>query len=139
MTGRGRRRCADDRGAALVAGIAIMFSFTFLGLVWLANDVDRAISNESAAQSIAFQAARTAAQTVSVSDLRGGALVLDPSTSCARGASAAARLLDSYGVVGAVDRCTVDDTGTKVTVVVSITDGGRTVRGTGIVTAERTD
>ena len=55
----------------MVAGIALIFAFTFLGLVWLARDVDRGVSNRSAAQSIAFQAARSGAQATSISGLRG--------------------------------------------------------------------
>ena len=52
------RRGRDDRGSGLVTGIVLIFAFTFLGLVWLARDVDRGVSNRSAAQSIAFQSAR---------------------------------------------------------------------------------
>ena len=53
------RRWQGDRGSGLVTGITLIFAFTFLGLVWLARDVDRSVSNRSTAQSIAFQAARS--------------------------------------------------------------------------------
>ena len=51
-------RGRGENGSGLVAGIALIFAFTFLGLVWLARDVDRGVSNRSAAQSIAIQTAR---------------------------------------------------------------------------------
>ncbi len=60
----GRSSVTDERGAGLVVGIALMFAFTFLGLVWLARDVDRAVSNRSAAQAIAFQSARSGAHVL---------------------------------------------------------------------------
>lgn len=133
------RRLTDDRGSGLVAAITSLFAFTFVGLVWLAQDVDRAVSNESAAQSIAFQAARSGAQATDVGSLRAGEVVIDPARAHQAAASTAARLFDSYGVDGAVVRCVVDAGGTKVTVEIAIHDAGRTARGVGIVTAERTE
>jgi hypothetical protein len=65
-------RLGGDRGSGFVAGIALIFAFTFLGLVWLARDVDRSVSNRSTAQSIAFQAARSGAQAALVPGLRTG-------------------------------------------------------------------
>ena len=76
-----QRRCDDERGSGLVVGIVMIFAFTFLGLVWLARDVDRGVSNRSAAQSIAFQAARSGAQSAAATELRSGVAVIDP-TSC---------------------------------------------------------
>ena len=133
------RRAHGDRGAGLVAAVALMFSFTFLGLVWLARDVDRSNSNQSAARSIAFQAARTGAQAASISDLRAGVVRIDPRSACASARRAADRLFASYGVAGSLTGCDVDPSGTKVTVEATISDGGRTVRGVGIVSAERTE
>lgn len=115
-----------------------MFSFTFLGLVWLAHDVDRGISNESTAQSIAFQAARAAAQTTSVADARAGAVSIDPSRACASASTAAERLFGSYAVDGSVTRCDIDPGGLRVTVEVVIADGSVSVSGIGIVSTERT-
>lgn len=129
----------DDRGTGLVAGVAIMFSMTFLSLVWLARDVDRGISNESAAQSIAFQSARAAAQSASIADLRDGVIAIDPAAAHDAANSAASRLFDSYGVNGSVTRCVIDRDGTRVTVEVVIVDGSTEVRGTGIVTAVRVE
>ena len=114
-----------------------MFSFTFGALVWLAHDVNRAVSNESAAQSIAFQAARTGAQAAVVDDLRGGVVTVDAGRACRDAGQTASRLFDSYGVVGSVTGCRVDGGSRRVTVEVAIDDGGRRVIGVGVVTAER--
>jgi hypothetical protein len=46
----------------MATSLVLLFTFTAGGVVWLARDVDRAISNRAAAQSIAFQAARSGAQ-----------------------------------------------------------------------------
>jgi len=141
----GSRRASGERGSGLVAGIALMFAFTFLGLVWLANDVDRGVSNRSAAQSIAFQAARSGAQETSISDLRGSLTADAPSVEegiqidVARARLAAQRvassLFASYGLNGSVTSIVVD--ADSVSVAVSVTDGGRTVTGSGTVRAER--
>jgi Tfp pilus assembly protein PilX len=131
-----RRWAGDDRGAGLVVGIALMFAFTFLGLVWLARDVDRAVSNRSAAQAIAFQSARAGAQAAVVPGLRTGD---SPSVDAAAARLAASRiaaaLFASYEVSGRITSIAVgvDD----VTVAVAIDDDGRTVTGIGTVRAER--
>lgn len=132
-----RFRPLDQRGSGAVAAITLIFAFTFLGLVWLARDVDRGISNRSAAQSIAFQAARSGAQAADPAGLREGA----PPTVDAGRAEAAARqtaadLFASYGVAGSVVRIEIE--GDAVTVVVSISDTGTTVTGSGTVRTERT-
>jgi len=130
-------RWRGERGAGLVAGVALIFAFTFLGLVWLARDVDRGVSNRSAAQSIAFQAARSGAQAASIRDLRSG----DPTGSIDEGRArqAAARTADalfaSYGLDGSVSSVLV--TGDAVSVAVTVTDGSVTVTGAGTVRAER--
>jgi Tfp pilus assembly protein PilX len=129
-------RWHGDRGSGFVAGITIMFALTFLGLVWLARDVDRAVSNRTAAQSIAFQAARAAAQESSVADLRtGGVPRVDPPAARSAAARTARDLLAGYGLSGTVRRVDVD--GDAVTVVVAITDRDRTVTGNSTVRAER--
>lgn len=124
-----------DRGAGLVAGIALIFAFTFLGLVWLARDVDRGVSNRSAAQSIAFQAARSGAQSAALVDLRSGTAVIDPAAARQAAASTAASLFASYRVDGRVTSVDVD--GDRVSVSVTITDNGLVVTGAGTVRAER--
>ena len=129
------RRARGDRGSGLVAGIAFMFAFTFLGLVWLAGTVDRGISNQSAATSIAFQAARSGAQTAEIDELRGGnAKALDDPAARAAASATASRLFASYGVNGMANVDVDIGTGT-VTVIVTIVDGSKHVIGTGAAKA----
>ncbi len=129
-------RGRGDDGSGLVAGIAILFGLTFLGLVWLARDVDRAVSNRTAAQSIAFQAARSGAQQAAPDDLRaGGSGRVDPTAARVAATRTARDLFAGYDVDGTVRRITV--AADSVTVVVAITDAGRTVTGNGTVRAER--
>lgn len=132
---RPEARVSGDRGSGLVAGIALIFAFTFLGLVWLARDVDRGVSNRSAAQSIAFQAARSGAQSASLTDLRSGITIIDPAAASRAATSTAGALFASYGVDGSVT--SVEVTPDSVSVSVAITDDGRTVTGAGTVRAER--
>jgi hypothetical protein len=135
-TGRTRFAAGGDRGSGLVAGIAFMFAFTFLGLVWVARDVDRGISNQSAATSIAFQAARSGAQGARVDDVRRGEFDgLDPVKARAAAGSTAAQLFASYGVDGSVTSIEVDLAASKVIVTVTITDGSKTVIGVGAAEA----
>jgi hypothetical protein len=133
--GAARTRGSGELGAGLVAGIALLFAFTFLGLVWLARDVDRGVSNRSAAQSIAFQAARSGAQSAAITDLRSGVIVIDPAAAVRAATSTAGALFTSYGVQGAVT--SIDVVSDSVSVTVTITDDGRTVTGAGTVRAER--
>jgi Tfp pilus assembly protein PilX len=129
------RRFGGERGAGLVAGIALIFAFTFLGLVWLARDVDRGVSNRSAAQSIAFQAARSGAQAAAIADLRTGATRIDPTAARQAAVTTADTLFRSYRVNGRIVSVQVDTD--RVSVTVTITDDGRTVTGAGSVRAER--
>jgi Tfp pilus assembly protein PilX len=131
----GERRLDGQRGAGLVAGIALIFAFTFLGLVWLARDVDRGVSNRSAAQSIAFQAARSGAQAAEIADLRTGSAVIDPAAARRAVMSTADSLFRSYRLDGRVTSVQVD--AERVSVTVTVTDDGRTVTGAGSVRAER--
>ena len=131
MTGR----LKGELGSGLVAGIALMFAFTFLGLVWLARDVDRGVSNRSAAQSIAFQAARSGAQAAGVTDLRTGLTLIDPDAATRAASSTAGALFASYDVDGRVT--SVEVAADSVSVSVTIIDGGVTVTGAGTVRAER--
>lgn len=121
----------------MVAGLVLVFALTFLGLVWLARDVDRSVSNRTAAQSIAFQAARSGVQQLSVADLRSGAaLRLDPAAAGSAARRTAARLFAGYGLEGRVRAVEVDTD--RVTVTVAVRDPAGTVTGTGTVRAERT-
>lgn len=131
-----RFRFGDDRGSGLVAGIAFMFAFTFLGLVWVARDVDRGISNQSAATSIAFQAARSGAQAARIDEVRDGDFDgLDAEGARAASSSTATQLFASYGVSGTVASIEVDLAASKVIVTITITDGGKTVTGVGAAEA----
>ena len=136
MTAR-RPRGEGEWGSGLVAGIVLIFAFTFLGMVWLARDVDRGVSNRSAAQSIAFQAARSGAQSASIADLRNNAdagAIDEPAARRAATATADA-LFASYDVDGSITSIEVDRD--RVAVTVEITDGNITVTGAGTVRAER--
>jgi hypothetical protein len=130
-------RCRDERGSGLVAGITLLFAFTFVGLVWLARDVDRGVSNRSAAQSIAFQAARSGAQATSIADLRSsdGAPLVDEVAAHAAALRTADALFASYGLTGTVETVTV--TADSVAVTVTVSDAGVTVTGAGTVRSER--
>ena len=130
------RRLTGERGAGLVAGLTLIFALTFLGLVWLARDVDRSVSNRTAAQSIAFQAARSGAQELSVESLRSGqGVTIDDPAARSAAQRTAGQLFRSYGVRGVVERVHVD--GDQISVMVWITDSGRTVTGIATVRAER--
>lgn len=126
-----------ERGSGVVAAITLVFALTFGGVVWLARDVDRGISNRSAAGSIAFQAARSAAQAAAVPDLRAsGSLAVDPFAARAAAQRTASALFASYGVAGRVT--SIDVGADRVTVTVGVSDGGQTVTGVGTVRTERT-
>lgn len=131
-----RRRGHDpEAGAGLVLAITVIFAVTFGGLVWLARDVDRSVSNRSTASSIAFQAARSGAQAARISDLRGGREpTLDPAAAHAAAVDTATRLLRDYKASGTVD---VDVGVDRVTATVSISEAGRTVTGVATVEARR--
>ncbi len=130
-----QRRFRSERGSGLVVGIVLIFAFTFLGLVWLARDVDRGVSNRSAAQSIAFQAARSGAQAAAITDLRSGVAVIDAAAASRAATSTAGALFSSYGVEGAVT--SIEVVADSVSVSVTITDDGLVVTGSGTVRAER--
>ena len=136
--GGGTRSLSGDNGSGLVAAITILFSLTFLSLVWLARDVDRGVSNEGAAEAIAFQAARSGAQAASIANLRTGDLAIDESQARAAAFETASLLFDSYGVDGSVTAIEIDPATTRLRVTVRIDDGPVSVTGTGIVTVEVT-
>jgi hypothetical protein len=93
---------------AMVTGLVLLFAFTAGGVIWLARDVDRSVSNRTAAQSIAFQAARSAAQQIGVASLRDGAEVLVDADAARRAAeTTAGELFRGYDVDGHVVDVTV--------------------------------
>ncbi len=90
----------------MVTGLVLMFSFTAGAVIWLARDVNRTVSNRSAAQSIAFQAARSGAQQVVVGALRDGVeddvVVIDLPRATQAARETADVLFEEYEVDGVV-------------------------------------
>jgi len=131
------RRSRGERGTALVTALVLLFAFTAGGVIWLSRDVNRRVSNRSAAQSIAFQAARSGAQQVDVGSLREGGdvpVVIDEPSAREHALRIADRLFDEYGLDGTVMRVGVD--GVTVTVEVRISDPVGDVVGVGSARAE---
>ena len=121
----------------MVTGIVLMFAFTAGAIIWLARDVDRAVSDRASAQSIAFQAARSGAQQVDIAALRqmpGGPIAVDPERARSAARSAAARLFAAYELDGRI--IAVDVVGDRVTVSLEIDAVGRTVTGAGSARAQ---
>lgn len=128
------RRCRGDRGAGAATALVLLFTMTAGGIIWLARDVDRAISHRGAAQSIAFQAARSGAQQIDTTHLRAtGSIRLDESAARSASLATADALLGSYGLSGSVAEIAVD--GDRITVTVTVADAGRTVTGVGAARA----
>lgn len=127
-------RLRGERGAGLATGMVLLFAFTAAAVIWLARDVDRAISNRGAAQSIAFQAARSGAQHVDQDGMRNtGVVRVDAAAAHHESTQTAGRLLAAYGLTGAVTSIAVD--GDRVTVTVEVLDAGRVVTGVGTARA----
>jgi hypothetical protein len=91
---------------SMVTGLVLMFAFTAGAVIWLARDVNRTVSNRSAAQSIAFQAARSGAQQIVVGSLRDGisaeTVEIDPERASVAARETAAVLFEEYEVAGVV-------------------------------------
>ncbi len=137
-----RRRAASDerrgrgeRGSAVVTALVLLFAFTAGGVIWLSRDVNRVVTNRSAAQSIAFQAARAGAQQVEVGSLRGSgdaAVVLNLERARTESLRIADEMFAAYGVTG-TSSLTID--GDTVTVTVTITDPNGEATASGSVQA----
>ena len=113
-----------------------MFAFTAGAIIWLARDVDRAVSDRASAQSIAFQAARSGAHQIDVGVLRrpAGSIAIDPDLARPAAEDTAARLLDAYDLDGRITA--VDVVGDRITVSLEVETAGRTVTGTGSARAQ---
>lgn len=137
MTGESEcRRGRGDRGSAMAAALLVLSAFTAGGLIWLSRDVNRTVSNRSAAQSIAFQAARAGAQQVEVGALRASAgttVEIDQVGARAEAERIVQELFRSYGVEGTHSVAVVGD---RVTVTVTIEDPVEDVSATGSVEAQ---
>jgi len=126
-----RRRAHGDRGSAVVTALVLLFAFTAGGVIWLSRDVNRVVTNRSAAQSIAFQSARAGAQQVSVGSLRSDAsdeVVIDEPRAREAVGAATARFFESYGVTGSWTMVIVGDT-VRVTVTIEDPVGDQTATG----------
>lgn len=120
----------------MAAALIVLSSFTAGGLIWLSRDVNRTIANRSAAQSIAFQAARAGAQQVAVGSLRGGSgptVAIDQPGARAEADRIVRELFDSYGVEGSHRIAVAAD---RVTVTVTIDDPVDDVSATSTVEAQ---
>lgn len=121
----------------MVTALVLLFAFTAGGVIWLSRDVNRRVSNRSAAQSIAFQAARSGAQQVEVGSLRAGnvdVVTIDRPEATRRANEVAERLFDEYGVDGSIVSVTFGDD--SVTVQVRIDDPAGQVTGVGSARAQ---
>ncbi len=130
-------RARGDRGSSMVTGVVLMFAFTAGGIIWMARDVDRAVSDRASAQSIAFQAARSAAQQVDVSALRqmqDGPIAIDPDLARPAAEAAAARLCEAYDLDGRITA--IDIVGDRVIVSLEVETAGRIVSGSGSARAQ---
>lgn len=143
MTHEPARRLRGERGTAIITTTVLLFTFTFGAIIWLSRDVNRVVSNESAAQSIAFQAARAGAQQIATDTLRGGGadtVVLDAGAATAEAVRIGNRLLASYGLPGEVDDddVAIDPSTATVTVTVTIDDpsGASTATGSAQATTD---
>jgi hypothetical protein len=124
------RRARGERGTAFVAALVVMFTVTGVAAIWLARDVNQRVSDRSALQSVAFQAARAGAQQLAVSDLRDtgtAGLVIDESSARSAAHDAAFRLAESYELdLRIVSQGYGDDAATW-TVTVAVTDESENV------------
>lgn len=123
----------------MVLGVVLMFAFTAGAVIWLARDVDRAVSDRASAQSIAFQAARSGAQQVDIEALRrlpGAPIVIDRDLARPAAEAAAGRLFAAYDLNGRI--IAIDVVGDRVTVRVAVETAGRTVTGIGTARAQAT-
>jgi len=129
-------RGRGDRGSSMVTGVVLMFAFTAGAIIWLARDVDRAVSDRASAQSIAFQAARSGAQRIDVDVLRrpAGAIAIDPERARPAAEDTAARLFLAYDLDGRITA--IDVVGDRITVTLEVETAGRTVTGTGSARAQ---
>lgn len=130
-------RARGDRGSSMVTGVVLMFAFTAGGIIWMARDVDRAVSDRASAQSIAFQAARSGAQQVDVSALRqmrDGPIAIDPDLARPAAEAAAARLFEAYDLDGRIT--SIDVVGDRVIVALEVETAGRVVSGSGSARAQ---
>jgi len=132
------RRWRGDRGTAFVAALVIMFAVTGAAALYLARDVNGRVADRSAAQSIAFQAARSGAQQLDVGRLRtDGAVVIEVAAARRAARRAVRRLAEQYGVAARiVDQFSSDARRTWHVVLAVDGPRGGEARVTGVAHAE---
>jgi hypothetical protein len=83
-----------------VLALVVMFTVTGVAAIWLARDVNERVSDRSALQSIAFQAARAGAQQIDIGSIRESSdgVEIDPAAARVAAASVASRLAEQYGL-----------------------------------------
>lgn len=123
------RTSHEDRGSATVAAIVLMLSLTGGAVLWLSWNVDRSINAASDADAIAFQAARAGAQAVDPASLRTATPILNRDLAPELAVDAATSLFAANETTGRVVSVVVGPD--RVTVVVEITEAGRSVTGQG--------
>ena len=106
-----------------------MLSLIGGSLLWLTWNVDRSINAASDADAIAFQAARAGAQAIDPASLRTETPTLNSDRAPQFAIDAAAALFAANETSGRVISVNVE--ADRVTVVVEITEAGRTVTGQG--------
>ena len=119
-------RFRGERGQAYVLALVVLFTFTGAAAIWLARDVNQRVSDRSAIQSIAFQAARSGAQQIDVSTVRGGGgeVVIDDRAARSAAVETARRLSAQYELATQVVSQGYDGGRTDTwAVTVAITDG----------------
>ena len=93
------RRLRGDGGQAFVVALVVLFTFTGAAAVWLARDVNQRVSDRSALQSVAFQAARSGAQQIDLASVRtGDGLVIDDDAARRAANETASLLASQYGL-----------------------------------------
>lgn len=124
---------ARDRGSATVAALTLSFAFMAGAFIWLTTSVDQSLHDRTQASAVAFQAARAGAQQLDVRAARQGRVVINRGRAVGAARAAASRLLAGGGDRGGLTAVRIS--GNRVTVTVTISTGGRSVRGTGTATA----
>lgn len=91
--------------------LVVMFTVTGVAAIWLARDVNQRVSDRSALQSVAFQAARAGAQQIDVGSVRGpaNAVTIDEQAARSAARSAAFRLAEQYDLDVEIVRQGFDD------------------------------
>src|SRR5215470_6111179 len=99
--GRGRRERGGHRDAerGSVTVFVVFFAMVGLALASLLVDVGNAVNAQERAADLAEQAARAAANAISVADLRSGTVVIDQTRACAD----AMNLIQAYVQTSRVD------------------------------------